>query len=51
MLDVIQGQGWTQYFYFATDFWGNILDLVLSISAELVHRVSNVGRLGDDDLY
>ena len=49
VLDVIQGQFWTQHVNFTTHSGGNILDLVLSSSAELVHGVSDVGRLGDGD--
>ena len=49
VLDVIQSQFWTQHVEFATHCGGNILDLALSSSAELVHSVSDMGQLGDGD--
>ena len=42
MLDVFQNKFWTQHVDFATHSGGNILDLALSSSSELVHGVSEV---------
>ena len=49
VLDVFQNKFWTLHVDFPTHNGGNILDLALSSSAELVHGVSEVGKLGDMD--
>ena len=48
-LDTIQDKFYTQHVDFATQDSGNILDLVLSSSSDLVHSIQDFGKLGCSD--
>ena len=49
VLDLFQNKFWSQHVEFNTHIDGNLLDLVLSSDAEMVHSVSDLGMLGSGD--